>query len=194
MDLRELLSVPYLLEAEAVETEPGKWLVRLAYPELPGCTAEGFVVEDALRELERRRIEMIVSLVEAGKQPPIPRKPLARIRPALDRSRSRIVEPASPLCLEARRNSPADAAAGFDGGKLMLSREDNERLVRVGRGTPLGDLFRLYWIPVFAFGRPCRRRAAEAHPAAGRGSGGLQGYRRPGRSGRPGVSRIAARR
>ena len=76
MDLRELLSVPYLLEAEAVETEPGQWLVRLAYPELPGCTAEGRVVEDALRELERRRIEMIVSLVEAGKEPPIPRKPL----------------------------------------------------------------------------------------------------------------------
>jgi predicted RNase H-like HicB family nuclease len=50
--------------------------VRLAYPELPGCTAEGRVVEDALEELERRRIEMIVSLVEAGKEPPIPRKPL----------------------------------------------------------------------------------------------------------------------
>ncbi len=39
-------------------------------------TAEGRVVEDALRELERRRIEMIVNLVEAGKEPPIPRKPL----------------------------------------------------------------------------------------------------------------------
>jgi predicted RNase H-like HicB family nuclease len=77
MDLRELLSIPYLLEAEAVETEPGKWLVRLAYPELPDCTAEGPLVEDALRELERRRIEMIVNLVEAGREPPIPRKPLA---------------------------------------------------------------------------------------------------------------------
>jgi predicted RNase H-like HicB family nuclease len=76
LDLRELLSVPYLLEAEAVETERGQWLVRLAYPELPGCTAEGRVVEDALKELERRRIEMIVSLVEAGKEPPIPRNPL----------------------------------------------------------------------------------------------------------------------
>src|SRR5882672_1503979 len=29
----------------------------------------------------------------------------------------------------------------------MLSLEDNERLVRVGKGTPLGELFRLYWIP-----------------------------------------------
>jgi hypothetical protein len=77
LDLRELLSVPYLLEAEAVETEPGKWLLRFAYPELPGCAAEGFVVEDVLKDLERRRVEMIVSLVEAGQQPPVPRKPLA---------------------------------------------------------------------------------------------------------------------
>jgi predicted RNase H-like HicB family nuclease len=76
VSLRELLSVPFLLEAEAVETDAGKWLVRLDYPELPGCTAEGFVVEDVLQEIEQRRIEMIVSLVEAGKEPPIPRKPL----------------------------------------------------------------------------------------------------------------------
>ncbi len=81
MDLRELLSIPYLLEAEAVETEPGQWRVRLAYPELPGCTAEAAVVEEALRELERRRIELIVGLVEEGKQPPIPRKPLTASDP-----------------------------------------------------------------------------------------------------------------
>jgi hypothetical protein len=81
LDLRALLSIPYLLEAEAVETEPGEWLVRLAYPELPGCTAEGVVVEDVLRDLERRRIEMIVGLVEAGKRPPIPRQPLASSDP-----------------------------------------------------------------------------------------------------------------
>lgn len=81
MDLRELLSVPYLLEAEAVETEPGTWLLRFAYPELPGCAAEGFVVEDVLRDLERRRVEMIVSLVEAGQEPPVPRKPLAAAEP-----------------------------------------------------------------------------------------------------------------
>lgn len=29
----------------------------------------------------------------------------------------------------------------------MISREDNERLVRVGRGTPAGELFRRYWQP-----------------------------------------------
>jgi predicted RNase H-like HicB family nuclease len=81
LNLRELLSIPYLLEAEAVETEPGQWLVRVAYPELPGCRAEGAVVEDALKELERQRIETIVSLVEQGKEPPIPRQPLATSDP-----------------------------------------------------------------------------------------------------------------
>jgi predicted RNase H-like HicB family nuclease len=81
LNLRELLSIPYLLEAEAVETEPGRWLVRLAYPELPGCTAEGVVIEDVLKELERRRIEMIVDLVETGREPPVPRKPLAAADP-----------------------------------------------------------------------------------------------------------------
>ena len=93
MDLRELLSVPYLLEAEAVETDAGKWLVRLDYPELPGCTAEGLVVEDVLKELEQRRIETIVGLVEAGKQPPDSPKTAHQLRPALGRSRSRIVGP-----------------------------------------------------------------------------------------------------
>ena len=81
MDLRTLLSIPYLLEAEAMETEAGEWLLRLAYPELPGCTAEGVVVEDVLKDLERRRIAMIVELVEAGKQPPVPRTPLATSDP-----------------------------------------------------------------------------------------------------------------
>src|SRR5207248_2121688 len=29
----------------------------------------------------------------------------------------------------------------------MLSAQDNELITRVGRGTPMGDLLRLYWIP-----------------------------------------------
>jgi 5,5'-dehydrodivanillate O-demethylase oxygenase subunit len=32
----------------------------------------------------------------------------------------------------------------------MLSREDNERLTRVGRGTPMGELMRRYWQPIAA--------------------------------------------
>src|SRR6185295_7132074 len=30
----------------------------------------------------------------------------------------------------------------------MLSREENERLTRIGRGTPMGELMRRYWLPV----------------------------------------------
>jgi predicted RNase H-like HicB family nuclease len=81
LELRELLSIPYLLEAEAVETEPGQWLVRLAYPELPGCAAEGPVVAEALKALERQRIQMIAAMVEEGREPPIPRQPLATSDP-----------------------------------------------------------------------------------------------------------------
>jgi predicted RNase H-like HicB family nuclease len=81
LNLLELLAIPYLLEAEAVETESGKWLLRLAYPELPGCIAEGSTLEDVLGELERRRIEIIVGLVEAGEEPPVPRKALVTSDP-----------------------------------------------------------------------------------------------------------------
>jgi phthalate 4,5-dioxygenase oxygenase subunit len=30
---------------------------------------------------------------------------------------------------------------------VMLKPEENERLTRVGAGTPMGTLFRRYWIP-----------------------------------------------
>ena len=29
----------------------------------------------------------------------------------------------------------------------MLTREENERLTRVGRGTPMGELVRRFWLP-----------------------------------------------
>lgn len=76
MRLRDYLSVPYLLEAETVEVSPGSWISRVAYPELPGCSAESLVVEDALHLLERKRIEMIVRMVGEGRLPPKPRPPL----------------------------------------------------------------------------------------------------------------------
>jgi predicted RNase H-like HicB family nuclease len=80
--LREYLSVPYLLEAETVEVAPGTWLSRVAYPELPGCTAQSVVVEDALQRLERMRIEMIIAMVTEGRPPPVPRPPLRNCDPA----------------------------------------------------------------------------------------------------------------
>jgi hypothetical protein len=36
LNLREFLSVPYLLEAEAVETEPGQWLLRTRRKHIAG--------------------------------------------------------------------------------------------------------------------------------------------------------------
>jgi hypothetical protein len=79
--LRDYLSVPYILEAETVEAA-GSWVRRVAYPELPGCTAESLVVEDALRLLERMRIEMILRMVGEGRPPPVPRPPLHDSDPA----------------------------------------------------------------------------------------------------------------
>jgi predicted RNase H-like HicB family nuclease len=80
--LREYLSVPYLLEAETVEVAPGSWIRRVSYPELPGCTAQSLVVEDALQTLERMRIEMIIAMIGKGQPPPIPRSPLQNCDPA----------------------------------------------------------------------------------------------------------------
>lgn len=82
MRLSEYLSVPYLLEAETVEVAPGSWVRRVAYPELPDCSAEALIVEEALLALERRRIEIIVRMVGEGRPPPVPRPPLRDCDPA----------------------------------------------------------------------------------------------------------------
>jgi hypothetical protein len=76
------LSVPYRLEAETAELADGAWIRRVSYPELPGCTAESAVVEDALSKLERKRIEIIIHLVGEGRSPPVPRPPLRDCDPA----------------------------------------------------------------------------------------------------------------
>lgn len=81
MKLRDYLSVPYLLEAETVEVAPGSWICRVTYPELPGCSAESLVLEDALHLLERKRIEMIVRMIGEGHLPPVPRPPLGDCDP-----------------------------------------------------------------------------------------------------------------
>ncbi len=82
LSLRELLSVPYRIEASTTEDPSGQWVRRAAYPELPGCTVEAPTIEDALRQLERRRLEIIVATVRAGRTPPIPRPPLSGVDPA----------------------------------------------------------------------------------------------------------------
>ena len=56
-------------------------------------------------------------------------------------------------------------AEGADNAITLFSREDNELLTRVGPGTPMGELFRQYWLPVSLF-QILRNRVA-GHAASG---------------------------
>ena len=64
----------------------------------------------------------------------------------------------------------------------MLKPEENERLVRVGRGTPAGELFRRYWMPALLSseiaevdGPPARVRLLGENLIAFRDSNGRTG-------------------
>ena len=79
--LRDLLAIPYRLRAETIDGPSGTSLIRLAYPELPDCAAEGLDLDDVLADLERRRMSLILALVERGRRPPMPRPPLSPCDP-----------------------------------------------------------------------------------------------------------------
>ena len=81
MTLREYLAVPYRIEAETVERAPGVWVRRARYPELAGCAAEAATIEATLELLERRRVEIIVAMLDAGTPPPVPRDALTDCDP-----------------------------------------------------------------------------------------------------------------
>ena len=63
----------------------------------------------------------------------------------------------------------------------MLSREDNERLTRVGRGTPMGEMLREFWTPALrsasleADGAPQRVRLLGENLVAFRATDGRVG-------------------
>ena len=105
--LRDYLSVPYLLEAETVEVAPGSWINRVAYPELPGCSAESPVVEVALGLLERKRIEMIVRMVGKGHPPPMPRPPLGDCDPIWVAKQAGLADEIAALIDRDERNANA---------------------------------------------------------------------------------------
>ena len=46
----------------------------------------------------------------------------------------------------------------------MLTKEQNERLTRVGAGTPGGELLRRYWLPVSVARRPAQTATLRRHP------------------------------
>ncbi|MGE3993832.1 hypothetical protein [Pseudorhodoplanes sp.] len=81
MSLRLFLSIPFLVEAETVENGAGGWVRRASYPELPDCRAESPMIETALEQLERRRVECILEILRSGRLPPVPREPLADCDP-----------------------------------------------------------------------------------------------------------------
>ena len=50
----------------------------------------------------------------------------------------------------------------------MLTREENETLTRVGRGTPAGEMLRRYWMPVASAGELTDEKPIKAVRALGR--------------------------
>ena len=68
---------------------------------------------------------------------------------------------------------------------MALTKEQNDRLTRVGPGTPMGELFRRYWLPVAATvemeEEPVKQvRLLGDHTVAARASVRASGMRLPG--------------
>src|SRR5580658_8337271 len=53
-------------------------------------------------------------------------------------------------CGPTRPRKEQICAAGINGSTMAMTAEENERLTRVGPGTPGGELLRRYWQPVAA--------------------------------------------
>jgi hypothetical protein len=81
MTARDYLSIPYRIEAFSYEAAAGELLRHASYPELPDCSVEAPTITDALQQLERRRIEVILSMLRQGTLPPVPRPPLSDCDP-----------------------------------------------------------------------------------------------------------------
>ena len=69
----------------------------------------------------------------------------------------------------------------------MLSTADNELLTRTGPGTPMGKLFRRFWLPALLPSELPEPDSADSLPDAGRGPGRLPRLQRHGRLLRAGV-------
>ena len=77
----------------------------------------------------------------------------------------------------------------------MLSQEENELICRVGPGTPMGNLFREYWLPAMLSRRAARaRQRSRARPDARRAADRLPRHQRQGRPAGRTTARTAARR
>lgn len=84
VELVDYLSIPYLIAVHSAVSDEGEWLRFAECPELPGCHAEAVSITDALDGLDRKRVEIIVDLLRAGRTPPVPRPPLRNDDPLPD--------------------------------------------------------------------------------------------------------------
>ncbi len=75
MKTSEILRVPYMLEAESVSTNE-HWICRVSFPELPDCVVEHVDVEEAIRQLQCKRLLVLLDTLAEGRMPPLPRGPI----------------------------------------------------------------------------------------------------------------------
>jgi hypothetical protein len=77
MNLEELLAVPYVLDARAVQGPDGNWVCELEYEELPDCITRARSPLEALDALEEKRVNYLTECFEKGLPTTIPRLPLS---------------------------------------------------------------------------------------------------------------------
>lgn len=77
MKLAEYLRVPYVMQVEPLATgEPNGAICRVSYPELPDCEAEAATIEQAIEQLERKKVDVILNILRSGNRPATPRSSL----------------------------------------------------------------------------------------------------------------------
>lgn len=101
--VRDLLTAPFLLISESVETKDGDWKRKLSYPEL-SCSVVADNVLDALDQLEIDRVRTLVSALEHASGLPLVREPVPDVELA------ELLEKADLSLWIARLDEPLDTA------------------------------------------------------------------------------------
>jgi hypothetical protein len=88
----DYLRVPYVVRSRAVRDDDGRWACRVEHPELPGCSATAHTLAEAIDELDRRRVRMVLELLRGGRRPPLPRAPIPGSHPGEELERLGLAE------------------------------------------------------------------------------------------------------
>jgi predicted RNase H-like HicB family nuclease len=76
VNLEDYLAVPYVAVVFSVRKPDGSWVRRAEYPELEGCWGEAPSVIEAIEQLDNAKARQIRTLLDQGKEVPVPRPPL----------------------------------------------------------------------------------------------------------------------